>query len=139
LERILTLSGEIKKPDMATSIKPVLRLDKMKADGKAPLFIRITTNRRTSYRSIGISLDPKHWDSASGRIKNGHPNSARANHKLAQCLAELNNAVYEHEIAKTPFGPTPDLDAFPETFWFLREPVGRTEGALSPTPRTDVH
>ena len=102
----MTWPGEIKNPDMATSIKPVLRLDKMKADGKAPLFIRITTNRRTSYRSIGISLDPKHWDASSGRIKNGHPNSARANHKLAQCLAELNNAVYEHEIAKTPFTPS---------------------------------
>lgn len=118
---------------MATSIKPVLRLDKMKADGMAPLYIRITTNRKTSYRSVGISLNPKHWDATSGRIKNGHPNSARANHKLAQSLAELNDVVYEHEIAKKPIAPTQVFNHLtpppspPLLLEFCEQVIGRME------------
>ena len=58
---------------MATTVKAVLRKDKTRADGTAPLWIRITAQRKSRYLSTGIYLLPKHWNPDKGLIRKSHP------------------------------------------------------------------
>lgn len=45
--------------------KLYLNIQKIKDDGTAPLFYRITSNRKVAYISMGISINPVHWDSTA--------------------------------------------------------------------------
>lgn len=42
--------------------KLYLNIQKIKDDGTSPLFYRITSNRKTAYISMGISIEPTYWD-----------------------------------------------------------------------------
>jgi site-specific recombinase XerD len=76
-----------------TSIKPILREDKIKSNGLAPLYIRIIKDRKPRYKSLGINLNPKDWDSKKLTVKKSHPNSTRANNLIAKRIAEIQNKV----------------------------------------------
>lgn len=87
---------------MAHSIKIVQKKEKIRPDGKAPLYFRITQNRKSQYKTSGVWVEPKYWDAGSQRVKNGHPNSVRTNNILTQVLAKL-NAVMLNEEEGHPF------------------------------------
>ncbi|MFT7156324.1 MAG: integrase/recombinase XerD, partial [Parvicella sp.] len=59
------------------SIKPVIRENKIDKSGEAPLALRVTHNRKSSFIFLGQRLDPKFWDKTKGNIKKSHPNSGR--------------------------------------------------------------
>ena len=46
---------------MATT-KIILNLKKIKKNGEAPLYLRLTNNRKVNYMSIGLYIPPKNWD-----------------------------------------------------------------------------
>lgn len=75
------------------SVNVVLRKDKRKPDGTAPLYFRIIKHRKTSYISSGIYILEKHWDDDKKRVRTSYPNSARLNHLLTTKLAELQGEV----------------------------------------------
>jgi integrase/recombinase XerD len=93
------------------SIKPVLRTDKAKTNGESPIYLRIIKDRKTSYRSLGLYVDPKHWDEQLLRVKKGHPNSVRANNLIAQHLAVLNDEMLSLETTKEAYRPAKVLRA----------------------------
>jgi len=62
------------------SVKIVLRKSKVNKEGKAPLFLRITKNGKTSFKAVNVYLDPKNWDEAKAKAKKTHPNSTRLHH-----------------------------------------------------------
>jgi integrase/recombinase XerD len=93
------------------SIKPVLRTDKSKVSGEAPVYLRIIKDRKISYRSLGLYLDPKHWDEQLLRVKKGHPNSVRANNLIAQHLAVLNDEMLSLETTNEAYRPSKVLRA----------------------------
>lgn len=74
---------------MATTISKVYRKDKMK-EGKAPVYIRITKNRKTSYIATTLKLEERHWDDKQKKVKPNYPNSTAAN-------IYLNGLVFEIE------------------------------------------
>jgi hypothetical protein len=74
-----------------SSIKPILKIDKIKANGEASLYIRITKDRKSSYKSLGIYLAPKDLDEQQLRVKKSHLNSSRANNLIAKRISEINN------------------------------------------------
>lgn len=93
------------------SIKPVLRIDKSKLNGEAPLYLRIINDRRISYRTLGLYLDPKHWDEQLLRVRKSHPNSVRANNLIAQHLAALNDEMLSLETTSEAYRPAKVLRA----------------------------
>jgi integrase/recombinase XerD len=93
------------------SIKPVLRIDKSKLNGEAPLYLRIINDRRISYRTLGLYLDPKHWDEQLQRVRKSHPNSVRANNLIAQHLAALNDEMLSLETTSEAYRPAKVLRA----------------------------
>jgi len=108
---------------MAHSIKIVLKGEKLRPDGKAPLYFRITQNRKSQYRTSGIWVEPKHWDAGSQRIKNGHPNSVRTNNSLTQVLAKLNASMLIEEQVhpfQAVFGQVPSRE-LPKLLEYCRQ------------------
>jgi len=85
---------------MASSIKIALR-KKATADGKYPLVIRITKDRKTSIISLGHSLAEKDWDTKTQRIKKSHPNAPLLNNMLTKKLAEANDKYIELQTNNT--------------------------------------
>jgi integrase/recombinase XerD len=81
---------------MAT-VSVILRNDKIKKDGTAPLHFLIIKDRRKSKVTTGVFIEPKYWNDEKAVVKPGAPNSARLNSFLKNKLAELQDKVFEHE------------------------------------------
>jgi integrase/recombinase XerD len=64
---------------MAATITKVYRKDKMNDRGVAPVYIRLTKNRKTSYIATNLRLEAKYWDDVQKKVKSSYPNSAQAN------------------------------------------------------------
>ena len=67
-------------------------------DGKFPISVRITINRKPSYIMTGQKLDSlEQWDTKMQRVKKSHPNSVRLNNFLLNELAKANDKALELE------------------------------------------
>jgi len=71
---------------MALSITVVLRKDKINAQGLAPVCIRITKDRKTSYITTDLKLEERYWD--GHRVKKNYPNSVQINNYLDKLRME---------------------------------------------------
>jgi len=81
-------------------VKVVLR-QKPNKEGKLPLALRITKDRKSSFIHLGQHLDPADWDDVKKRVKKSHPNSARLNNFIIKKLAEANDYSLELETQKS--------------------------------------
>lgn len=79
-----------------SSIKLILRENKVNKSGEMPLYIRIIKDRKTKFISIGTYLLPHQWDATQNRVVK-HKNSARLNNFIAQKLADAHNLALEME------------------------------------------
>jgi len=67
-------------------------------DGKFPISICITINRKQEYILTGQKLDSlDQWDAKTQRVKKSHPNSTRLNNFLLNELAKANDKALEME------------------------------------------
>ncbi|HWD86794.1 MAG TPA: site-specific integrase [Mucilaginibacter sp.] len=67
-------------------------------DGKFPISVRITINRKPSYIMTGQKLDNlNQWDSKMQRVRKSHPNSVRLNNFLLSEIAKANDKALELE------------------------------------------
>ncbi len=67
-------------------------------DGKFPISVRITIDRKPSYIMTGQKLDSlEQWDTKKQRVKTTHPNSERLNNFLRKELAKANDKALELE------------------------------------------
>lgn len=81
------------------SIKIVLR-KKIDKDGRYPLCIRITKDRKSSFITLDYHIKEAEWDAKEQRVKKSHPNSARLNNYLLKKLAETTEKSLELETTK---------------------------------------
>ena len=80
---------------MAT-IKVILREDKTSVKtGKAPLYIRITQNRKSKFIALGIKIEPRYWNDDKSTIKRGVTNYKELNTYILQKRAEIEKASIE--------------------------------------------
>lgn len=84
------------------SIKPLIRKNKVNQLGEAPLAIRVTYNRKSTFVFIGHRLDPKFWDEGKSRVKKSHPNSVRLNNLIAKKISEVDTYLLDQESKKMP-------------------------------------
>lgn len=74
---------------MATTISKVFRKDKQNEQGKCPVYIRITKDRKTSYIATTLKLEERHWDDKQKKVKPSYPNSAEANTYLNGLMFQI--------------------------------------------------
>lgn len=80
-----------------SSVKIILKLNKINSNGEAPLYIRIIKNRKAKFISLGIKLKPKEWNEKQSRVRKSHPNSQRLNNFIAHKVAEAEGVALEME------------------------------------------
>ena len=78
------------------SVSVVLR-KKKNSEGKYPIAIRVTKDRRSSFISIGQYILENQWDAKNKVVKKSHPNSARLNNIIQKRLYEANDKYLELE------------------------------------------
>jgi integrase len=86
------------------SIRIILRTDKINRIGEAPLYLRLTHDRKTKYTSLHQSIRPEHWQADQQRVSRSHPFSQRFNALLAQKRAELEEAAIDLDQGKVKLG-----------------------------------
>ncbi|MEL6942647.1 MAG: site-specific integrase [Bacteroidota bacterium] len=84
---------------MAT-LKVKLLTHKKRADGKCPLAIRMTHNRKSKFSYIGYYILEKDWNAATSQVKKSYPNSTRLNNVIRKKLDELEENLMDIEIKK---------------------------------------
>lgn len=78
----------------------VLR-QKPNKEGKLPLALRITKDRKTNFVHLGYYLQENEWDAVKQRVKKAHPNSARLNNIILKKLSEANDQSLELSAQKS--------------------------------------
>lgn len=69
--------------------KVVVRQEKLsKSTNEAPVCLRITKDRRTTYKTL-LHIDPKYWDRKGQCVKKQHPNAELLNATIAKKKASL--------------------------------------------------
>lgn len=79
------------------TIKIVFRKDKIRKNGKAPINVRITKDRKITYVATGISLEERFWDFDRSIVKKSHPNSARMNNLLKKLEFEYTDGILKYQ------------------------------------------
>lgn len=109
---------------MSASAKIVLR-KKPNTVGQYPLALRITLNRRSSYKLIGHYIDLEDWDDTNKEVKKSHPNSDNINALLTSKLTEAKKELINlqtvgkeysaNQIKEDIYKPTSGLSFFDYT------------------------
>lgn len=89
----------VPKRNPMPSIKTVLRR-KPSEDGKYPIAIRITKDRKHSFIHLGHNIYEQDWDKKTQTVKKSHPNSVRLNNFIRQKLAQASDTMIDIETKK---------------------------------------
>ncbi len=81
----------------AATVKLILRKDKVKKDGTAPIYIRVTANRKSNYVATGISIEPKHWNERKQQVRASHDIAPALNARLTELYMQV-----QQEALDTP-------------------------------------
>ncbi|MBK9284059.1 MAG: site-specific integrase [Sphingobacteriaceae bacterium] len=79
---------------MITS-KIVIRKQKKNSYNEAPLYLRITADRKAKFISLGISVNINYWDEKAQQVTRGHQNMQRINNFITTKLAEAQSMSLE--------------------------------------------
>ncbi|WP_263841507.1 tyrosine-type recombinase/integrase [Salinibacter sp.] len=82
------------------SVRPVLRSSKEREDGRAPVWVRITINRKSRYISTGIYIKPKHWNDRKRKVRKSHELAPAYNDKIRTLRLECEEAALKADTAQ---------------------------------------
>jgi integrase len=85
---------------MPITVTPVLRTSKKRDDGRAPVWIRITANRKSRYVSTGIKVEPKHWNERRREVRKSHELASAYNAKIRQLRLNAEEAALKADSAE---------------------------------------
>ena len=80
---------------MTTTLKLLLREDKTRSDGTAPVYLRITHRRHSRLVKSGVLVAPEHWNANRQRVSKSHPLAAALNQDLEALMARAMQARSE--------------------------------------------
>src|SRR5690554_1109242 len=70
------------------SVKLVLRKSKLRADGTAPVYLRVTANRKSRYTATGVYVRPKEWNANKQEVRAAHEIADTLNDRLSKLRNE---------------------------------------------------
>ena len=90
-----------------SSVKAILRIDKINAKGLAPLYLRNTNNRKSTSKALGIYIHPDDWDAVAEKVRKSKrvPNSTRINNLIAAQKIEVQNYLLDVAGGAQPYNP----------------------------------
>lgn len=75
------------------SVKLYQKTSKAKADGTAPVYVRVIANRKTRLVSTGVYLESRHWNASRQRVRASHDIADALNARLQEQLHEAQEAA----------------------------------------------
>lgn len=90
-----------------SSVKVILRIDKINAKKLAPLYLRNTNNRKSTSKALGIYIHPDDWDAVAEKVRKSKrvPNSTRINNLIAAQKIEVQNYLLDVAGGAQPYNP----------------------------------
>lgn len=85
--------------DRPATVKLILRADKSKADGTAPIWLRITANRKSRYVATGIAVEPRFWNETKQVVRSAHPVAPALNARLKEVYYEAGQMALDSPSA----------------------------------------
>ena len=82
------------------STRLYLRVNKTRADGCAPVYLRVIHARRSHVVSSGVWVEPKHWNPEKQRLRATHPMAKPFNAKLEDLLHKAQGAAMHAHTAE---------------------------------------
>ncbi len=80
-----------------TTVHPIL-YSRTNKEGKYPLAIRITKNRKYSLVFLGQAIKKTEWDKNARKVKRNHKNSVRLNAFIAKRVSQINDELLAMEM-----------------------------------------
>ncbi|MEI9913241.1 MAG: site-specific integrase [Bacteroidota bacterium] len=84
------------------SVKVFPRLDKVNSEGKVPVYLRVTKNRKSKHIALDTYIFSKDWSKKSGKVKATATNATQINTYIATKVAEAERITLELETRSTP-------------------------------------
>ena len=125
------------------------KASKVRADGTAPIYVRAIADRKSTLRSTGVAVEPRHWNANRQRVRAGHDLADALNARLQALLHEAQEAALGARSAEAVTaaldGPAGSLTAYFDRFidrlrakgdrahWEVRKystTLGKLRGAL---------
>ena len=78
---------------MAITINLTLFKRKKRKNGEIPVYIRFTENRKSRYRSTGIAVPEKDWNSEEQEVRRSHRRYKKFNLQLRKLVREVESAA----------------------------------------------
>ena len=80
---------------MSTTVNVVCYKSKVLSNNESPLMLRVTKDRKRKYVSLGISVNPEHWDFSKNQPKSECPNREFIELMIAEKLKAYNSTIIE--------------------------------------------
>ena len=90
------------------SVKVFPRLDKADSQGKVPIYLPVTKNRKSKYIALNTYILSKDWNKKTGKVNTTVSNAAQINTYLSSKVAEAERIALELETRST-FVTTHDI------------------------------
>jgi integrase/recombinase XerD len=81
---------------MIPTIAIIMRKDRADPAGRCPILLRITVDRKSTYKSTGFRIDPQHWDGS--QVSKKVSNHDLINTSLARMMADAQKMILERRI-----------------------------------------
>lgn len=91
---------------MAITVKAVCYKSKVLSNNESPLMLRVTKDRKLKYVSLGISLNPVHWDFSKNEPKADCPNREYIEMLIADKIKEYSAKIIELKATHQEFTST---------------------------------
>ncbi len=103
-----------------SSVKLYQKTSKIRADGTAPIYVRIIANRESFLDSTGIYVAPRDWNATRQQVRASHEIAPALNARLSALLHKAQTASFDATTARavkaTLKGPGGSLTAYFERF-----------------------
>ncbi|QMU28127.1 site-specific integrase [Adhaeribacter radiodurans] len=117
--------------DINTTVAVILYKSKLLSNGEHPLMLRVTKNRKVSYKSLGISCSAKYWNFEKNEPKKNHPKRALLESIINKKLSEYNDKALELKSVEREFTPASLIEGIERrvrkvtVFSFYQETIDR--------------
>lgn len=91
---------------MAITVKVVCYKSKVLSNNESPLMLRVTKDRKPKYVSLGISVNPAHWDFSKNQPKAECPNREYIEMLIADKIKEYSAKIIELKATNQEFTST---------------------------------
>ena len=88
---------------MKAAISIICYKHKVLANGESPLMVKIAKDGKRTMKSLGISVNPQHWDFSKNQPKTNCPNRNQIKQIILKTEMEYQSKVLDKELKKEEF------------------------------------